>query len=94
YETTLVDHDKKNLVTMLENNDIDIVTFTSSSTVKNFAELIPSDKFEKLINKVTSACIGPITENTARSLGFNPDIVATDFTIAGLMDSILKHFNK
>ncbi|MCD4741526.1 MAG: uroporphyrinogen-III C-methyltransferase [Desulfobacteraceae bacterium] len=94
YETSLVDNDKDTLVKMLENNDIDIVTFTSSSTVKNFAELLPSDKFEKLIKNVTSACIGPITEKTARSLGFSPEIVATDYTIDGLMNSILKYFTK
>ena len=65
YETSLVDDDKDTLVKMLENNDIDIVTFTSSSTVKNFVELLPSDKFKKLIKNGTSACIGPITEKTA-----------------------------
>ncbi len=94
YETSLVDDDKDTLIKMLENNDIDIVTFTSSSTVQNFAKLIPADKFEKLIKNITSACIGPITEKTAISLGFKPDIVAKDFTIEGLMDSIFKHFSK
>ena len=89
YETSLVDNDKDTLVKMLENNDIDIVTFTSSSTVKNFAELLPSDKFEKLINNVSSACIGTITEKAARSRGFSPEIVATDYAIDGLMSSIL-----
>jgi uroporphyrinogen III methyltransferase/synthase len=91
YETTLVNDNQKNLVAMLENNDIDIVTFTSSSTVKNFAELIPSDKFKKLIKNITCACIGPITEKTADSLGFSTDIAATEYTIAGLVDSILKY---
>ncbi|MCK5312462.1 MAG: uroporphyrinogen-III C-methyltransferase [Desulfobacteraceae bacterium] len=94
YETSLVDKNKDSLIKMLENNDIDIVTFTSSSTVQNFAKLIPDDKFDKLIKNITSACIGPITEKTAISLGFTADIIATDFTIDGLMDSILKHFNK
>ena len=94
YETTLENRDKDVLIKMLENNEIDVVTFTSSSTVENFTKLIPSDKFKKLIENITCACIGPITEKTAVSLGFNPDIVATDFTIDGLMDSILQHFNK
>ncbi len=92
YETSLVDSDKTTIVKMLENNEIDIVTFTSSSTVKNFVDLLPSDKYRELIKDITTACIGPITDKTAESLGFKPDIVATNYTIEGLVDSILQHF--
>ncbi|MCP3899070.1 MAG: uroporphyrinogen-III synthase, partial [Desulfobacteraceae bacterium] len=91
YETTLVDNDKESLVTKLENDGIDIVTFTSSSTVTNFAELIPSEKFKKLTQNLTTACIGPITEKTTETLGFSTDIVATEYTIPGLVESILKY---
>ncbi len=92
YETSLVEDDKETLLKLLMNNDIDVVTFTSSSTVKNFATLLPPDKFQDLIADLTCACIGPITEKTAQSLGFKTDIVAEDYTIEGLMKVILEHF--
>ena len=45
--------------------DIDVVTFTSSSTVKNFAESIGSDRIPEIRPKVLVASIGPITSETA-----------------------------
>ncbi len=93
YETKLSDHGKDTLINMLENNEIDMVTFTSSSTIENFVKLLPKDQSKKLLKTFTSACIGPITEKTAISLGINPDIVADEYTIEGLMNSILDHFN-
>jgi uroporphyrinogen III methyltransferase / synthase len=94
YVTSLADSGRDTLIQMLEKNEIDIVTFTSSSTVQNFTELIPADKFEQLIKNPTTACIGPITEKTAVSLGFNPEIVPEEYTIDGLMNSILQYFDK
>jgi uroporphyrinogen III methyltransferase/synthase len=68
------------------------VTFTSSSTVKNFKTLLPPDTFESLIQNVTFASIGPITTDTAKELGFKVDITAEDFTIPGLCQAILQHY--
>jgi uroporphyrinogen III methyltransferase/synthase len=82
------------LIKGLEEKTIDLVTFTSSSTVKNFKELLPADKFKQLIDGVTVASIGPITSDTARKLGFSVDITAEEFTIAGLCDAILRHYKK
>ncbi|HJO63221.1 MAG TPA: uroporphyrinogen-III synthase [Desulfobacterales bacterium] len=50
----------------LERGEIDLIIFTSSSSVKNFRALIPSEKFQALIKHVTIASIGPITTDTAR----------------------------
>jgi uroporphyrinogen III methyltransferase/synthase len=82
------------LINGLEEKSINLVTFTSSSTVKNFKELLPADKFKQLINGVTVASIGPITSDTARDLGFSVDITAEEFTITGLCLAILRHYQK
>jgi len=82
------------LINGLEDKTIDLVTFTSSSTVKNFKELLPADQFKQLIEGVTVASIGPITTDTASQLGFTVDITAEEFTIAGLCDAILHHYEK
>jgi uroporphyrinogen III methyltransferase/synthase len=71
----------------LERGEIDVVTFTASSTVRNFLEVMPGVS----LNGVTIACIGPITAETAREAGLNPAIVARDYTISGLV-SALEHY--
>jgi uroporphyrinogen III methyltransferase/synthase len=75
----------------LEKGSVDFLTFTSSSTVKNFKALLPKGKFKALIRDVTVASIGPITSDTARDLGFEVDITAKDFTIPGLCEAIVQH---
>jgi len=92
YETNLCKDKKDELITLLENNEIDAITFTSSSTVSNFMSQLESKDAKKLLNNVVTASIGPITSDTARSLGIEPDIEAKDFTIQGLTDSLLAFY--
>jgi uroporphyrinogen III methyltransferase/synthase len=80
------------LIKRLEEGSIDLLTFTSSSTVKNFKALLPPERFESLIEGVSIASIGPITAETARELGFKVDIMARDYTIDGLCEAILEHY--
>ena len=77
----------------LKNHTIDMITFTSSSTVKNFRALLPSKGLTNLIQGVTIACIGPITADTARNLGFDVHIVAESYTIAGLCEVIQQYYH-
>jgi uroporphyrinogen III methyltransferase/synthase len=69
---------------------IDVATFTSSSTVRNLAQLLDGDL--GLLSGVTIACIGPITAAGARELGLNVDIVASEYTVEGLVDALEAHF--
>jgi uroporphyrinogen III methyltransferase/synthase len=92
YQTEQASENVDELIKRLEAGSVDIVTFTSSSTVKNFRALLPDDRFESLIDKVTVASIGPITSDTARELEFKVDITAKDFTIPGLCEAILQHY--
>jgi uroporphyrinogen III methyltransferase/synthase len=80
------------LVGLLEVKKIDLITFTSSSTVKNFKALLPERNFESLIRDVTIASIGPITTETALRLGFTVQITADTFTIPGLIDGICRYY--
>ncbi|MCX6374917.1 MAG: uroporphyrinogen-III synthase, partial [Armatimonadetes bacterium] len=70
---------------LLSSGGIDIITFTSSSTVKNFVKLVGASVPEG----VKIACIGPITAGTAESLGLRPDIVAEEYTIEGLVEALV-----
>ncbi len=63
--------------------DAHAVTFTSSSTVTNFAAVAPG------VVPPFVACIGPVTAATARSLGFEVDVVAGEHSIDGLIDALV-----
>ncbi len=92
YET-LLDMDKKEeLINLLQDSKIDAVTFTSSSTVSNFISLLDSKDSRKLLKNIVTASIGPITSKTARSLDIEPEIEAGEYTIQGLVDSLLAYY--
>lgn len=91
YRTTAEGDRAGTLIDALENHTVDIVTFTSSSTVKNFKALLPDERFEALMAGVTVASIGPITTETAQSLGFTVHLAASDYTIPGLCEAICTH---
>ena len=81
------------LLKKLQEKKIDLITFTSSSTVKNFRKLLPSENLKTLMAGVTIASIGPITAETAKKLGFEVHIVAKSFTIEGLCEAICEYYN-
>lgn len=93
YRTKAVYDNADFLLKRLKERQIDIITFTSSSTVKNFHALIPHKDLKRLMKHVTIASIGPITADTARDLGFDVHIIAEAFTIPGLCEAILKHYH-
>lgn len=86
---TVIPEKKRDDLIHLFHTKIDIITFTSSSTVKNFIEIIGKDNLE-LLKNTKVAVIGPITEGTARQSQLHVDIVAEEYTIDGLVTAILK----
>lgn len=94
YKTILDADQGQTLIKLLEAGEIDIITFTSSSTVTNFKSLLPTDRFDALIKSVTIASIGPITSETAQKNGFTVHISAEEYTIPGLCEAILKYYGR
>ncbi|MGD9876493.1 uroporphyrinogen-III C-methyltransferase [Desulfococcus sp.] len=93
YRTVQARENAEQLVAKLKSGAIDMVTFTSSSTVRNFKALLPEEEpLARMMNGVTVASIGPITSDTARELGFTVDVTASTYTIPGLCDAILAHY--
>jgi uroporphyrinogen III methyltransferase/synthase len=69
---------------------VDVVTFTSSSTVRNLVEMLDGDR--AALEASFIACIGPVTSATARELGLRVDLEATKHTVEGLVDALISHF--
>ena len=91
FYTTQADILSPYIIKTIQNGDIDIITFTSSSTVEHFFSQIPPDE---LGTDVKLASIGPQTSRTLRKYGREPDIEASEYTTAGLTESILKTSQK
>jgi uroporphyrinogen III methyltransferase / synthase len=94
YQTRLATETAGEILTRLDAGQIDLVTFTSSSTVKNFLRIVPPDRLQALIESVTVAAIGPITAQTARENGLSVHVTADRYTIDGLCQSIAAHYLK
>ena len=66
-----------------------VITFTSSSTVRNFAALLGARLIARL-DEIRLASIGPVTSSTLRELGLRVDIEAKEFTVPGLVEAIVR----
>ncbi|MGA3108241.1 MAG: uroporphyrinogen-III synthase [Candidatus Bathyarchaeia archaeon] len=70
------------------NQGIDVVTFTSPSTVRNLAQIVGANELTVLLKGVKVACIGPVTAEATKELGIHVDIVARTHTIDNLVEAI------
>jgi len=76
----------------LAGREVDAVTFTSSSTARNFARLFTDEERRAWFAGVTVASIGPITAATAAEHGFATTVMPTDYTIPALTRALARHF--
>nr|MDJ0876896.1 uroporphyrinogen-III synthase [Desulfobacterales bacterium] len=88
YRARRVTAGAQQLVEDLRAGRIDLVTFTSSSTVTNFRALLPEAEADQLMQGVRVASIGPVTTETAASLGIKVDVTADEYTIPGLCRAV------
>jgi uroporphyrinogen III methyltransferase/synthase len=94
YENILQLDDDEGAVERLTQHQIDIVTFTSSSTVTNLIEALQlchvSDPIE-VLSQVEIACIGPKTDETLRKYGLTATYIAKEATVVSLVEAIANH---
>lgn len=91
YHTTTVQDSADRARSILQDG-IDVATFTSSSTVRSLHDLLNGNT--DALQGVTIACIGPITAQTAAELGINVDVMASEYTIAGLVEAVESHLRQ
>lgn len=73
-------------------NGLDLLTFTASSTVRNFVDLLDTESLA-LAKKTPVASIGPLTTATAKKLGFNVVVEPEKSTLEALVEAIRKYFS-
>jgi uroporphyrinogen III methyltransferase/synthase len=72
----------------------DAITFTSGSTVQNFAALFPAGEAARLLEGVAVGCIGPVTADAARGLGLEVAVMPEEYTIAAFTTALERYFEK
>lgn len=87
YETRIAPSLPQELIEALAGGNVDWITFTSSSTVRNFVTLLGASYHEKLAG-VKIASIGPITTQTIRELGLTPTVISDKADVAALAKAI------
>jgi uroporphyrinogen III methyltransferase/synthase len=92
YRTIQVSHYADQIRSLLQTQEVDMITFTSSSTVKNFLNLFEEGEGMRLITNTVIACIGPITAETVKTFGLSPHVVASVYTIPGLVQAIIEFY--
>ncbi len=90
YRTVLPGEDPAGGRQMLLGGEIDITTFTSSSTVQHLVSLLGGEW--EAVNRTRVACIGPVTAAAAADLGVRVDVVAREHTIPGLVQALLEDY--
>jgi len=92
YETVGAAGDGSALATQLLGGTIDVVTLTSSSTVRGFVDLV--GRAAATSGRFRAAVIGPVTAASARELGVPVAIEAEDYTVGGLVAALVRYYER
>ena len=85
------DHD---VYRMLLDRQIDAITFTSASTVKNFAKLLGEEQAADLLRTTVVASIGPVTAEAAEQLGIATTVMPERYTVPDLVNALVTYFRE
>jgi uroporphyrinogen III methyltransferase / synthase len=94
YRTIKPKEGSKRLKELLTKGKVDVVTFTSSSTVNHFVELLKKEDLQELLKNCAIACIGPITARTAKHWKMRVQIQPKEYTIPALTQAIVQYFSR
>lgn len=90
YETLKEDSNKEDIFDILKKDNELFITFTSSSTVKNFVEIIGKENLALLKGKAKLVSIGPVTSKTIEGFGLTVYKEAKEYTIDGVVEAIIQ----
>jgi len=92
YVTRKPEYAPNNLKEIFQVKGINLITFTSPSTVANFVEICRDNDIYDQISGIAVACIGPVTAERATEEGFEVAIVPDEYTIDSLAEAIVKYY--
>jgi uroporphyrinogen-III synthase len=94
YETILPRDSIEKLRGIIEADGVDILTFTSSSTVRHFMRVVESSALYEKIRDLPAACIGPLTKKTAEECGLHVKICPNKYTVDEMVTEIILYVSE
>ena len=97
YRTVLGEGDRESdpdIYRMLLDRQIDAITFTSASTVRNFVRIVGREQAADLLRTTVVACIGPVTAEAAQQLDIATTVMPARYTVPDLVDALVEYFGK
>jgi uroporphyrinogen-III synthase len=94
YETYLPEESRLKLARMLSDNELDILTFTSPSTVDHLMEVVKEYGLEDQLKKCIIACIGPVSESKLLEYGLTVHASPEEYTVKDMIESTIAYLEK
>jgi len=92
YEATAPREGRERLELILEERPLDMIVFTSSSTVTSMVEMIKPGALRESLKHTAIAAIGPVTKQTAEGCGLEVKGQPSQYTIPALVDAIVEFY--
>jgi len=90
YRTVNSGKKRSELEGLIHEGEVDVITFTSPSTVTNFMEIMGKEFIPP--SQVRVACIGPVTAAAVRNAGMKIDVMQERYTIPALVEALAEYF--
>ena len=91
YETYMPDDSRDKLIQMLSSGSLDILTFTSPSTIDHFMEIVERHQLHEQLRHCIVACIGPVSLRKAEDWGLTVHAVPEKYTVEEMLNSIIEY---
>ncbi|NYE07799.1 uroporphyrinogen-III synthase [Bacillus niacini] len=94
YETYMPNESRKKLANMLSNDELDILMFTSPSTVNHFMGVVKEYNLESHIHRCVISCIGPVTEKRLLAYGLPVHVSPEEYTVKDMIKGTIQFLEK
>ncbi|WP_318508166.1 uroporphyrinogen-III synthase [Bacillus sp. T3] len=94
YETYAPEDSKSKLVEMLKKNELNVLAFTSPSTIDHFMEIVTESNLEDKLHSCLVACIGPVSTLKAQELGLTVHVSPANYTIKDMLLALIDLLNQ
>lgn len=85
---------KEEILSILSSQKIDLITFTSPSTINNLVELVSPVSIVELLKDIHIACIGPVTALALKEVGLKVNVCPSESTALSLAEAIKNYFEE
>jgi uroporphyrinogen-III synthase len=94
YETYMPEESRAKLAGLLAGGELDVLTFTSPSTVDHLMEVVASSGLESRLRDCIIGCIGPVTEKRLREYGLQVHAAPEEYTVEGMLKSTIAYLER